>query len=270
MFEKPIIFSQPMIAALIAHRKRQTRRLVNIDALDVRVRGTVHSDMPDTSKTASGRVHVELNKYGAVSAQQYDGEGLLGLKPNEFDFICPYCECYEGQTRLVDLGRTQKVWTIIPKVSSSLWVREPCRIWWDGGSVGGVVVEYKDGTTRKVRGFGGRMSNTCVDGGPLADKTQTDAKWRSPIHMPRDASRIVLGLDEVRLERLQDITEANAREEGVPDEAITTTDCGGTCTICDPVCKFAHLWDKINGKKLGATYFDNPFVWVLTFRPHPL
>lgn len=75
-------------------------------------------------------------------------------------------------------------------------------------------------------------------------------KWRPSIFMPRWASRILLGVVYVKVERLQDITEAGAEEEGV-----------------DGRKEFAALWDKINGKR--GPWRSNPLVWVITFRRIP-
>ncbi|HET9948837.1 MAG TPA: hypothetical protein VFQ22_07935 [Longimicrobiales bacterium] len=67
---------------------------------------------------------------------------------------------------------------------------------------------------------------------------------------PRWASRITLEITGVRVERVQDISEADARAEGVPEAAS--------------VGKFRQLWDAIH---TGPNWWDgNPWVWVLEFR----
>jgi hypothetical protein len=83
-------------------------------------------------------------------------------------------------------------------------------------------------------------------------------KWRPSIHMPRWASRITLRITDIRVERLQDITENDAKAEGCdpvvhPDGAV---DCGTRKTT------FAKLWNHINGP--GA-WDENPWVWVISF-----
>lgn len=84
--------------------------------------------------------------------------------------------------------------------------------------------------------------------------------WVPAIFMPRWASRITLEVTAVRVERLQDISEDDACAEGVgytdPDPAATMNH---TCTDA-----FAHVWDRINGKR--ATWKSNPWVWVVSFR----
>jgi hypothetical protein len=80
-----------------------------------------------------------------------------------------------------------------------------------------------------------------------------------PIHMPRWASRITLEITDVRVERLQDISEADAKAEGVsmPDGTPTPPD------FWSYQQEFRHLWEQINGP---GSWDANPFVWVVTFR----
>jgi hypothetical protein len=77
------------------------------------------------------------------------------------------------------------------------------------------------------------------------------------MHMPRWASRILLEITGVRLERLQEISEADARAEG-----IGTCGPGGNCK-CDSA-RFAKLWDSINAAR-GYGWDANPWVWVIEF-----
>ncbi|HHH0797934.1 TPA: hypothetical protein ACPZO8_004160 [Yersinia enterocolitica] len=84
-------------------------------------------------------------------------------------------------------------------------------------------------------------------------------KWTPSIHMPRWASRINLLITGVRVERLQDISEQDARAEGVkawrgPAEELV----GGKLA-------FFELWDSIYGQKEGENWQANPWVWVINF-----
>ncbi|WP_286694039.1 hypothetical protein [Spongiibacter sp. UBA1325] len=107
-------------------------------------------------------------------------------------------------------------------------------------------------------------------------KLSPPGRWRPSIHMPRWASRITLEITGVRIERLQDITEEDARAEGIncypfiPDDGYpvcngyTHLDDDGKCTLW-PTAKraFENLWESING--LGS-WEKNPWVWVLEFK----
>lgn len=91
-------------------------------------------------------------------------------------------------------------------------------------------------------------------------------KWRSPIYMPRAASRITLEITDVRVERLQSISEEDARAEGVPiGETHILASIFQTTSGRNAYRRgFYDAWDKINGKK--HPWKSNPFVWVISFR----
>jgi hypothetical protein len=89
--------------------------------------------------------------------------------------------------------------------------------------------------------------------------------WKPSIHMPRIASRILLEITAVRVERLQDITYEEAVAEGVHRDSAcrmwTATDEGGPCHKY-PVLAFRDLWSGING---AEAWDANPWVWVVEF-----
>jgi hypothetical protein len=92
------------------------------------------------------------------------------------------------------------------------------------------------------------------------DNAARDRRWRPAIHMPRWASRLMLEITDVRVQRLQDISREDAKAEGV-DPAIV----GGIRGACYREA-FAQLWDSVN----GADAWDaNPWVWAITFRKAP-
>jgi hypothetical protein len=77
--------------------------------------------------------------------------------------------------------------------------------------------------------------------------------WRPSIHMPRSACRIVLEIIGIRVERLQDITEQDARAEGIDPH------------VADPKEAYKDLWNKINFDR-GYGWHLNPWVWVIEFK----
>lgn len=94
--------------------------------------------------------------------------------------------------------------------------------------------------------------------------------WRPSIHMPRAASRITLEVTGVRVERLQDISEADAIEEGlVHDDEIPYN---GPWFVAhdlyqgfsDPRDAYRSLWDELNAER-GYGWDINPWVWVVEF-----
>jgi hypothetical protein len=84
-------------------------------------------------------------------------------------------------------------------------------------------------------------------------------KWRPSIFMRRWMSRITLEITAVRVERLQDLTEADAVAEGCSDKVL----CEGVEMWTNPREEYMELWDSING---DGSWDANPFVWVLEFR----
>jgi hypothetical protein len=91
-------------------------------------------------------------------------------------------------------------------------------------------------------------------------------RWRPSIYMPRWASRLTLRVTEVRVERLQAISEDDARAEGA---APRPTFGAASRAHCDARDVFAAGWDAINGKRLGCSWADNPWVWCVSFEAMP-
>lgn len=99
-----------------------------------------------------------------------------------------------------------------------------------------------------------------------------DFKWRPSIFMPRLYSRITLEVVSVRVERLQDISEADALAEGAPNTRIEEWYLGIRPRSIKSLVQCAHregfefLWDSINGKRPGCAVADNPWVWVVELK----
>lgn len=105
------------------------------------------------------------------------------------------------------------------------------------------------------------------------DSAHNDAealKWRPSIHMPRWASRILLEITSVRVERLNAISEEDAEAEGIDMEALyDSQDCydciadhnmTGRPTVTGA---FKYLWESIYGEE---GWKSNPWVWVISFK----
>lgn len=115
------------------------------------------------------------------------------------------------------------------KPGDRLWVRET----WAGGIPG----------CESQGGYSYKADHITGNDGPF------EIKWRSPIYMPRNASRITLQVADIRVERLQSITEQDAIAEGLKES---------------PVNAFHALWDSIHAD--GKYPWDsNPWVWVIEF-----
>jgi len=96
---------------------------------------------------------------------------------------------------------------------------------------------------------------------------------RPSIHMPRLASRIALEIIDIRVERLQQISQTDAAAEGITSRRVCTGDIRtgltdvwsveGRCDAHDARESYELLWESINGP---GSWGDNPWVWVVSFR----
>jgi hypothetical protein len=222
MADKPIIFSAPMVQALLAGRKTQTRRIVK----------------PQPNIDGMGNFCHDGSNWG----QHIDGT------PCTKHFIakkCPY-----------------------GKPGDRLWVRENWRPL-DGYSNWDVRVLY--GADNAEEHF--------PDGFDLKGDWQwpkaASRGFVPSIHMPRWASRLTLIVTDVRVQRLQDISEEDAKAEGC-GKAFEVQDlrdamhkllgaASGETTGSTYRIGFAHLWNSINGPDAWS---DNPFVYAVSFIVH--
>ncbi len=203
MRDRPILFSAPMVRAILDGSKAQTRRV----GKPVR-----HPDL----------------------GNMYDvGALVLEHEPQHvIERACPY-----------------------GKPGDRLWVRETCRAeelpdWTDGvrylADDGFVPIENTEEAAEqwvKLGCYGMKFSGS------------TECRVVPSIHMPRWASRLLLEITAVRVERLQDISRGDAMEEGCPFKNIANGD--------DPRAWYRDLWGQINGP---GSWDANPWVWVVAFK----
>lgn len=132
-----------------------------------------------------------------------------------------------------------------------LWVRET----WASIRV------FHDGDVEAVPAVQGQCGIVFKASDPQADYHQDDRGfvWRPSIFLPCWASRITLELTSVRVERLQEISNDDARAEGMTSTVLRQG--------YDARAQFCQLWDSINGKR--APWESKPWVWVVGFRRAP-
>ena len=102
-----------------------------------------------------------------------------------------------------------------------------------------------------------------------------DVRWHPSIHMPKEAARIWLKVADVRVERLQDITNDDALKEGAEgvrcdhagSGAYGCTDCMNTGWLEPPIVEFMQIWDSTIKKSDIDRYGwnANPYVFVIEF-----
>ena len=98
------------------------------------------------------------------------------------------------------------------------------------------------------------------------DPLMNGCPWRPSIHMPRWASRITLEVTNVQVERVQDISEEDAKAEGVCIHNFSECQRENNLAFWELYRHgFRSLWDSINGKR-GYGWDSNPWVWVVKFK----
>lgn len=116
--------------------------------------------------------------------------------------------------------------------------------------------------TWAVPGTVARSDDPVWQGMKVAYRAELDdgLSWRSPIYMPRWASRLTLEVTEIRIQRLQSITAQDAVQEGIID-----TESGWDGNAYYPLARFKSAWDSINAKR-GYPWDSNCWVVARTFR----
>lgn len=127
------------------------------------------------------------------------------------------------------------------KVGERLWVRETF----------GTKIRNVGGTPHESFTYKADNPNEiyCYD----CNGNGVPVKWKPSIHMPRVASRILLEITKIGIERLNDISEADCVKEGIGSALLR--DCKRP--------KFMQLWESING---AGSWNENPWVWVVEFK----
>ncbi len=223
MKERPILFYGPMVRAILDGRKTQTRRIVKPQPVK-------------TSGTHRGYPLPLMANDWAWPHPGTSGATTISNRPNGplgWEIHCPY-----GQP------------------GDRLWVREEFNI--------GRALTNCEGVADDEELWIGRMPKDDPRKQAFMSAWQIcyaadgcDGKMRPSIHMPRWASRILLEITSVRVERLQAISEADAVAEGV-------TAGGSSMGIQFTATQhFVALWDSINGP---GSWDANPWVWVVEFR----
>lgn len=204
MKQRPILFSTPMVQAILEGRKTMTRRVVKPQPVDM----------------------------------MYEDENeLVGLS--------------EGKSAVMCAGLQQVIQCPYGKPGDILWVRET---WGNYGVKYGYYI-YKTITAALNEEF---VKTRLYQG-----------RWKPSIHMPKEACRLYLRITDVRIERLQDISEADAIAEGIETDNKGHYKCYeknvglSEFELETPFWSFSSLWTSINGSE---SWESNPWVWVIEFK----
>ncbi len=131
------------------------------------------------------------------------------------------------------------------EVGQTLWVRET---WKYDGTIHNGAIRYK-ADNKLIRYTPKQLGSYTIDG-----------KWKPSIYMPRKAARLFLKITNIRIERIQDISQEDSKAEGVISNKEKFGIKGGSI-VNTHKWQFMYLWDSIN-KKRGYGWDENPYVWV--------
>lgn len=238
MNETPILFSAPMVKALLAATKTVTRRLV--------------TPRPPSVEDVHAKAGISYSWFTDGHARSRD----------EFRVVGPVWA-------VRDLSYPTVIRCPYGAPGDRLWVKET----WRPSIAHGHGMDACDCADVMVR--------YAADGeGRLFNERDIPAEWTmpkaartgnvTPLFMPRWASRITLEMTDIRVERLQDITETDALAEGIHEfklpngSVFGTNPCPAALVGGTAVEAFASLWDHINGRR--AAWSSNPWLWVVSFR----
>ncbi|EPV7649003.1 hypothetical protein UXP11_14970 [Enterobacter hormaechei] len=224
-----MIFNGEMARAILDGRKTQTRRIMKIQPSD----GfhPTHNGY-DLDLNAHWYTPGVVDKNGYLQPAKKD---VFGVADENEGYTCPF-----------------------GAVGDRIWVREA----FQGPLVSEELLE-------EYRAYPEKFENPeyceyAADGGPRPEYCDLDDNlrhgWRPSIHMPRWASRLTLEITSVRVERLRDLSEDDAKSEGI------TPPSGGVLPGWEYRINFRELWMSIYG---SDNWEANPWVWVIEFKVVP-
>jgi hypothetical protein len=226
MSGRGVIFTDESVRAILDGRKTQTRRVVDMGHVEF-IGGRGQENDPSCWGYGFG------DGKWAVLARGLDERFKNGC----WSIPCPYGE-----------------------IGAQLWVKETWRTWER-------PVDAVDGIRFRADDAFVRIENTMAAAERWVvahDNNKHRDAWRPSIFLPRWASRITLRVTEVRVQRVQEISEPDAKAEGVIP--YTTN----TLRMVDPNAQgpqyrpaYEDLWSEINGAK--APWSSNRWVWAVTF-----
>jgi hypothetical protein len=226
MKTRPILCSTSVVQSLLLLKKTQTRRLRGLN--EINYHPDYYSNPNNLKRTHNRIFDGDREKSPNPISTEY---GLVGPFGNIIYHNCPYGQ--EGDI---------------------LYVRESFKYCQPYGC---------ESLHYNYKGSYGPTINVPADAIPIMPEYD---KWKPSIHMPRTAARVWLKITNIRLERLQDISEKDAQAEGVEfngEGYKVYVDVGlEEYELETAYWSFNSLWCSING---GESWEHNPWVWVVEF-----
>lgn len=230
MTDRPILFSGQMVRALLDGRKTQTRRLLKPQPGPCNHKPWPGSHNEFVPSIDEDGVHCASCGNGLRNAKTKSGVRGIPLRWRVDD----------------------RLW--VRETFARVGLREPEKVFYRADG------EHQHMGTGKESN--GNVTEYWTDCWILNGQTKKGAAWKPAIHMPRWASRLTLTVTDVRVQRLQDISEADAIAEGTQEPTLVPI-IGACWSERDA---YAKLWSSINGAGTWASsWAANPWVVALTF-----
>lgn len=241
MKERGMIFNAEMVRAILDGRKTQTRRIMKPQPDPCP--GGGHWWPSNVFKTM---LHVE--------EEMQNGKGGWGGLVGD---ACPFG----------DVG--DRIW--VRETWATLGNEDGCCVDWEGnlckGDERSAARIYRASCEQRPGDYGLWSIPDDAYWKPHTKEHKFEGAWRPSIHMPRWASRILLEITDVRVERLNAISEEDATAEGVPPAGSLLPDYPGTFLtpkgdFATAKVAFQRLWESIYGEE---SWKANSWVWVISF-----
>lgn len=239
MTERGMIFNGEMVRAILDGRKTQTRRIV---------KGTDGAMKFCKEWDINGKeVFVVLGE-----------KDHTGMNPVLGAISCPFGAVGD------------RIW--VRETWATLGNEDGCCIDWEGnlckGDERSAARIYRASCEQRLGDYGLWSIPDDAYWKPHTKEHKFEGAWRPSIHMPLWASRILLEITDVRVERLNAISEEDATAEGVPPAGSLLPDYPGTFLtpkgdFATAKVAFQRLWESIYGEE---SWKDNGWVWVIEFK----
>lgn len=236
---RPILFATEMVQSLMRGNKRQTRRVIK-ESFNGCWTGGPHPCPNEPVVAYPGEVY-SMEGEPDVTVECDKVYAIFHCSTLDAVAYCPY-----GKPG--DILYVRETWSEtvnIERIPGFPW--RP-HIITDNGSSG----SYQKAYIYAADGY----FQWLDEDGAMTEKSY----WKPSIHMPKKAARIWLRITNIRVERLQDISEEDAKAEGVPERLLVEGTTDGSYWSYGFNC----LWNEINGLE---SWNINPWVWVIEFEP---
>lgn len=239
MTERGLIFNAEMVRAILDGRKTQTRRIVK--GTDGAVKFCKEWDINGEE------IFVVLGE-----------KDHTGMNPVLGAISCPFGAVGD------------RIW--VRETWATLGNEDGCCVDWEGnlckGDERSTARIYRASCEQRPGDYGLWSIPDDAYWKPHTKEHKFEGAWRPSIHMPRWASRILLEITDVRVERLNAISEEDATAEGVPPAGSLLPDYPGTFLtpkgdFATAKVAFQRLWESIYGEE---SWKANSWVWVIEFK----